>query len=236
MLIEAQAMLAPVSAARTGEAATRPPRPHDLANRFRRRRMKEFLDLAEPLRRPGRTLRILDVGGTPGYWHALADLYLADDVEITIVNLGQEERDDGNLRLRAGDACRLPFADDSFDIVHSNSVIEHVGRWPEMSLMAAEVRRLAPSYFVQTPNFWFPVEPHFKLPIVHWLPEPARIAVLKAVGRMPRSASPAESRRAVRRIFLIGARQLATLFPDAEIWREKVAGLTKSLVARRATR
>src|SRR5688572_25320257 len=120
MLIEA--MRADAVAASAAEVAARPPRQHDLANRFRQRRMQEFLKLVEPLRGSGRTLRILDVGGTPGYWHALADLYLAEDVEITIVNLDQAERDDGNLRLRTGNACDLPFADDSFDIVHSNSV------------------------------------------------------------------------------------------------------------------
>ena len=126
---------------------------HNLANRFRQARMQRFLSLIAPVTTKQR-VRILDVGGTAAYWHALPGLYRAPNVEITIVNLGAHERDDENLRIRAGDACDLPFADGSFDVVHSNSVIEHVGLMPEMRAMAGEIRRIAPIYFVQTPNYW----------------------------------------------------------------------------------
>jgi hypothetical protein len=82
--------------------------------------------------------------------------------------------------------------------------------------MAAEIRRLAPCHFVQTPNLWFPIEPHYKLPAVHWLPA----AVKKAItGDDP------------HRICLLSARQMRQLFPDSTLWRERFAGLTKSLVA-----
>jgi hypothetical protein len=98
--------------------------------------------------------------------------------------------------------------------------------------MAAEVRRLAPQYFVQTPNIGFPVEPHFRLPFVHWLPEQARISVLQAAGRIPRD--PLKATPAVQRIALLSKSQMQALFPDAIIWPEKVLGLTKSLVAIRS--
>ena len=211
--------------------AARPPRPHDLGNRFRQRRMREFLKLVEPLRGHGRTVRIVDLGGTSAYWRALPDLYAAHDVEITILNLDGEPARDANLLVQSGNACAVDFPDSAFDVVHSNSVIEHVGHWPEMARMAAEIRRLAPAYFVQTPNVWFPVEPHFKLPFVHWLPEQARIAALKATGRIARNLSPGEATLAVQRICLLSQSQLADLFPDARIWKERVLGLTKSLVA-----
>lgn len=212
----------------------RPPRPHDLGNRFRQRRMREFLRLLEPLRKTGRTVRIVDLGGTAAYWRALPSLYAAPDIEITVLNLDSDSGRDANLIVQHGNACSVDFPDGAFDVVHSNSVIEHVGQWSEMARMAAEVRRLAPIYFVQTPNVWFPVEPHFKLPLVHWLPEQARVSVLKATGRLPRNLAADLAALAVQRICLLSSVQLAALFPDARIWKEKVAGLTKSLVAIRA--
>src|SRR3546814_8846589 len=77
----------------------------------------------------------------------------SSDLSVTIVNMEGETGDDGPFQLRLGDACNLSeYADNSFDIVHSNSVIEHVGRWEQMKMMAAEVRRLAPVYYLQTPE------------------------------------------------------------------------------------
>ena len=186
---------------------------HDLGNRFRQKRMRQFLELVHPL--ADRKVRILDVGGTADYWHALPALYGRENVEITVVNLGESEFDDANLKVRHGDACALAYPDMAFDVVHSNSVIEHVGLWPEMQQMAHEVRRLAPRYFVQTPNYWFPIEPHYKLPLVQFMPRPIR-------SRIRDSIFPGNN------IELIGARQMRQLFPDARIEREL---LIKSLIA-----
>ena len=69
------------------------------------------------------------------------------------------------------DATNLhEFGDASFDIAFSNSVIEHLSTFENQARMAAEVRRVARAYWVQTPNFWFPIEPHFLVPAWHWLP------------------------------------------------------------------
>jgi len=190
---------------------------HNLSNRFRRRRMEKFLELV-PSDRP---VRILDLGGTAAYWKALPALYGSPNVEIMIVNLGQEESRDANLLVRHGDACATGLPDMSFDLVHSNSVIEHVGGWSKIEAMAREVRRLAPSYFIQTPNFWFPVEPHYKLPFVQYLPMPIRRAV---------------TRDDPERIRLLSVGEMRRLFPDAELWRERLFGFTKSMVAIRVKR
>ena len=191
-------------------------KPHNLANRFRQARMRRFVEIVEPLL--SRPVRILDVGGTAAYWRALPHLYGMPNVEITIVNLGGAETNESNLRIRRGDGCALDFPDNSFDIVHSNSVIEHVGGWRDMQRMAGEVRRLAPRYFVQTPNYWFPFEPHFRLPFVQYLPRALH-------DRMRARVWPGVS------IELLSARQLQALFPDATIERERFAGLAKSLIA-----
>lgn len=204
---------------------------HNLGNRFRQKRMERFLGLIAPLRKT--PLRILDIGGTAAFWRALPGLYQDESVSITVVNLDADDHQDANIHVTSGNACALPFDDNAFDVVHSNSVIEHVGHWREMECMAAEVRRLAPNYFIQTPNMWFPIEPHFKLPLVHWLPEQTRAALVQATGRSKKFNDAGEATRYVQRISLLSARQLQSLFPDAHLWRERFFGLAKSLVAER---
>lgn len=204
-------------------------------NRFRRARLERFLALVRPLAlKGGAPVRVLDIGGTRSYWESLADLWRDEPLDITIVNLGSETSDDGVYHLRAGNACNLEdYGDNSFDIVHSNSVIEHVGHWPEMCAMAKEVRRLAPHYYLQTPNFWFPLEPHFRTLFWAQYPESWRAAMLMRKRRGFRGpvASLDEAMRSIQDVNLLTARQMQSLFPDATIHRERIFGLTKSLIA-----
>jgi hypothetical protein len=157
-------------------------REDSVATTFRQKRLERFTRLLKP---SGIT-KIIDLGGTVSYWKSLGCLYNDPRVHITILNMfADREYDDGNLTMRRGDACDVAFPDHHFDVVHSNSVIEHVGSTASMARMAQEVVRLAPSYFVQTPNYWFPIEPHFKSPFVHWLPEDVRIRVLRILRKVP---------------------------------------------------
>ncbi|MBA2332227.1 MAG: methyltransferase domain-containing protein [Actinobacteria bacterium] len=75
------------------------------------------------------------------------------------------------IRYVQGNAVELPFEDSSFDIVYSNAVIEHVGGIETQRRFVAEALRVAPRAFITTPNRWFPVDVHTRLPLVHWLPE-----------------------------------------------------------------
>lgn len=203
-------------------------------NSFRRRRTEMFLKVVDRILEAKGEAHILDVGGTIGYWRTLEPLLGDRKLTFTLVNLGAEPRDEGPYRLRAGDACAMPeFADNSFDVVHSNSVIEHVGHWREMRAMAAEVRRLAPAYFVQTPNIAFPIEAHFGLPFVHWLPEPMRAAILYAPrGKfVPKDAPYDAAIEMVQRVVLLSHGQMRHLFPDSRLVAERVVGLAKSWIA-----
>jgi hypothetical protein len=130
-------------------------------NRFRQKRLKRFLSMVDEIVAASGTCNILDVGGNVAYWLGLEPLWRDRPCHITLVNIGGELVPDRRFTSIAGDARDLSrFRDLSFDLVHSNSVIEHVGLWRDQLRMAQEVRRLAPRYFVQTPNFWFPIEPH----------------------------------------------------------------------------
>jgi SAM-dependent methyltransferase len=71
------------------------------------------------------------------------------------------------------DACALPFEDGAFDIYFSNAVVEHVGGRERQRALVAEALRVARRVFISTPNRWFPIEVHTRLPLVHWLPQPA---------------------------------------------------------------
>jgi 2-polyprenyl-3-methyl-5-hydroxy-6-metoxy-1,4-benzoquinol methylase len=200
-------------------------------NRFRAKRFKTFLNLLDRTGITTRPIRILDIGGTESYWCALEALWAVRQLDITLVNLDVKARDEGIFHHRTGDATALEYADNAFDVVHSNSVIEHVGHWPEMVKMAGEVRRLAPHYYLQTPNFWFPVEPHYRSLFFHWLPESTRAAKLVQKQRGFRTAPDFDTAmRDIQTVVLLTADQMGVLFPDGKLVREKVGPFTKSLV------
>jgi Methyltransferase domain len=139
----------------------------------------------------------------------------------------------------SGDACNLSqVADASFDLVHSNSVIEYVGDWSRVEAFVAETRRLAPAYYLQTPYFWCPIEPHFLAPFIHWLPESWRInlVMLMGLGHHPRANSVGQAMHIVRDAILLDKTQLRYLLPDASIQFEWLLVLPKSLSAIRQPR
>ena len=205
---------------------------HD-RNPYRLKRMQRFVAILDEVLAKQNECRILDIGGTQSYWLALEEAWRGRNVHITVANLRREPTTGSRFTSIAGDARQLDLANNSFDVVHSNSVIEHVGSFEDMGRMAGEVRRLAPRYFVQTPNFWFPIEPHFRTPAFHYLPKSARLALVKrrACGFYPKAQSDAEAQRFIDDASLISIRQMRQLFPDAEVQREWFYGLSKSLIA-----
>jgi hypothetical protein len=201
-----------------------------LSHRLRSRRFEQFEQLAARLPKP---LSIVDVGGTNTFWEQRGWAE-RDDVSITLVNLQAEERRHANIHPTAGDATDLAdHADASYDIAFSNSVIEHLFDVEHQSRMASEIRRVGRAYWVQTPNFWFPIEPHFLVPAWHWLPEDARVAILRrrGVGWAGRCPDPDHARRIVQEHRLMRRRELAHLFPGAELVPERFGGLVKSWTA-----
>lgn len=181
-----------------------------LAQRARAKRRRLYLDLM----RPAEGDSVLDVGcGSVG----LATL----GVPGRVTGVDRRDRPDypGERFVRA-DARSLPFADLEFDVAYSNSLIEHLPP-ADRRRVAAEMSRAGRRLFVQTPNRWFPIEPHALLPFVHWLPRPLG----RRLWRLGVTGEPFDD------ISLLSVRDLRRLFPDAEIVRERLGPLTKSLIA-----
>ena len=198
-----------------------------LSENMRAKRFALFESLVAELPRP---LRILDIGGTTGFWEAAG---YADSAraEITLVNIYDQEQVHDNVRPHRGDATNLrEFSDGEFDLVFSNSVIEHLFRFENQAAMAEEVRRLAQRYWVQTPNYWFPLEPHFHFLGWQWLPSDIRVEILRRrdCGWRGRTPDREKARELVDEVQLLSRRQLESLFPGARIEAERFAGLVKS--------
>lgn len=185
-----------------------------LSARARKKRLKLFVEQMEP--KAGE--RILDVGCGRAGW--LNDL----DPGIEVVGIDRDPSlpgyDGPNRDYRQGDALALPFADGEFDIAFSNSVIEHLLP-TDWERFASEIQRVSKRFFVQTPNRWFPIEPHVLLPGYQFLPRTLQRRVWPlAVRNEPFDA-----------ITLLTSNDLSSLFPKAEILRERVGPSTKSLIA-----
>lgn len=145
--------------------------PDSFANKLRTRRFLQFESLIAPLPRP---LRILDVGGTTEFWERRGWAGRRD-IQVITMNLAVEEQRHEDVQPLAGDATDLrEFGDSSFDVVFSNSVIEHLFTFENQRRMAREVQRVGKAFWVQTPNFWFPMEPHFHVPGWQWMPRDTR--------------------------------------------------------------
>lgn len=177
--------------------------------------------------------RILDVGGSPFNWE-----FLALRPRVTIVNMPRaQEAWDPRFTCVFGDGRRLPFADRSFDIAFSNSVIEHVGDWESQRQFAAEIARVGRAYWVQTPNRGFPVEPHLMTPFLHYLPRAwqeriaRRFTVWALVERPSADRWEFYIEHYLGDIRLLDAREMQRLFPGAETVRERFCGLAKALIA-----
>ena len=128
----------------------------------------------------------------------------------SLVNLAfSDSSEEGHVRVLA-DGCRLPFADASFQVVYSNSVIEHLGSWENQEDFAKECRRVGVSYYVQTPNRHFFFEPHLLTPFIHWLPHRFQARLLRhfTVWGLITKPTPEYCEALLDELRLLGSREL----------------------------
>lgn len=201
-----------------------------LSHRFRQRRFRIFLEMVRSLPKP---ISILDIGGTLAFWEAMG--FAEEGVSITLLNLEVQQQMKPGFMSIAGDATALDFDDQSFDIVFSNSVIEHLYTFEQQQKMATEVQRVGKTYFIQTPNYWFPIEPHWVFPFFQYLPFNWRVWLTQyfSLGHIPKQNERSAAERQVREIRLMTKAELQSIFPKAQLYRERFLFFTKSFVMKK---
>ena len=199
------------------------------AAHLRRQRIQFFRKLAESFPKP---VSILDAGGTENFWVNMG-FAGSPDFRITILNLEPAETHYENLKSIAGDVRDMScFQNRRFDVVFSNSVIEHVGDFEDQARMAGEIRRVGKSFFVQTPNRYFPVEPHFVFPFFQFLPVSARALLIRHfnLGWRHKIPDPALARKEAESVRLLTRGEIESLFPGARLRTERFLGMAKSFM------
>lgn len=191
-------------------------------NRFRRKRFQQLFQTMEITN----TMTLLDVGGLPYDWVELK--YPGQVICISLSSIREGEWGEGNITYRRGNATALPYPDGTFDVVYSNSLLEHVGR-ENQSKVANEIIRVARRYWVQAPHRNFPFEPHYRAVFFYQMPPRLRKFVAaywtSLIGKKNHYLAEVDT------IHPPNVREMQALFPGATILREKVMGLTKSLIA-----
>ena len=196
-----------------------------LSCRYRSRRMAPLLPFRE------QPLRVLDIGGTAAFWRNLEEAF-HQKWRITLLNLSPAAPEEG-FEIRTGDATRMTAADlAGYDLIFSNSVIEHLGSWAAKRRLAEAILGSGLAYFVQTPNYWFPMEPHWLIPGFQYLPRRVqRMLLLKGFSIRVKNASIDEAEALLDEIQLLTRRDVLGFFPGASLLEERFYGLTKSFVA-----
>lgn len=194
-------------------------------------RTKKF-ELLSKVFQPRPEDRVLDVGASGDVFlrYTLEDVYPFPD---KIIAGGYDRAEILSARryypqplYAVFDGCALPFPDKSFDLVFSNAVIEHILGAGRQEAFAHEVMRVGKSWFVTTPNYWYPFESHYHLPFIQFMPEQARRRYNALLGtHIPKGF--------VQELALLSARGMKRLFPSSRIARVRVTFWPETLVAYR---
>ena len=175
-------------------------------------------------------MKVLDLGGTALWWRRAP----VKPAHITLINLHEPSENEPGLVAIHGDALRAAdlLPNEVFDIVFSNSLIEHLGGHGARRRFADVVTSMAPRYVIQTPYRYFPIEPHWIFPGFQFLPVSARAYLSR---KWPLGHTHGWTRLAatneVMSTELLSLCEMRTYFPDAEIVWERILGVPKSMLA-----
>ena len=201
-----------------------------LLKQFSHRSRARKFELLRSLFRPTPEDRVLDIGASGEVFlrYTFEDVYPYPE-RITAGGYDLQEVSSARNyypkpRYVVFDGCSLPFRDASFDLVFSNAVIEHILGEGRQKRFAEEVMRVGKSWFVTTPNYWFPFESHYHLPFIQFMPSWMQRPYNRLLGtHIPKGA--------LQELALLSARRLQKLFPTSRIARVRVTFWPETLVA-----
>ena len=192
--------------------------------------------------------KILDLGSEGGdNIHLVLSGTKVFPQNVFIADIEEAPIKSGNERFKfqpvlLNESIELPFEDGFFDIVYCSSVIEHVTiqkekvwetvsetefckeAWENQKKLAKEIKRVGRKYFVQTPARGFPIESHTWFPFFYLLPRSIQIKTMSLTNKF-------WIKQAIPDFNLLDKKQMAELFPEADIVFEKKFGLVKSIMA-----
>jgi len=183
--------------------------------------------------------KVLDLGGSESYWKSNLQYIDKNRIKsIDIVNLPPVEKkvktiNDVEVFIYGGNALdEKTLQMKSYDLVFSNSVIEHVGNLRDQKQMANIISNQGQKYWVQTPAKKFPLEPHFYFPFFQYLPLSIKTFLHRHfnLGFMKKQPDWLSARIECECTRLLTKREFSRLFPDGEILFEKFFGFTKSII------
>lgn len=203
-------------------------------NRLRKKRFSLLEKKIKLLASQKKNFKILDIGGDLGYWKHVG--WQDEKCQIYLLNLYKNEiplKDSSNFHAVVGNALALPFERSEFDLVFSNSVIEHVGSVENQKIFASEVTRICDKYIIQTPSFWFPLEPHSLIPFFQFIPHRLRALLIMTfnINYFPKASTYKDAVIVSKSTLMFTKKEFQNLFPDAEIHVERLFGITKSYTA-----
>lgn len=190
---------------------------HLIWRHWRERRRKRFQNRMNP----NLAQVVLDVGGCPSEWNGRGALF----GKVDLLNLEAfpipQWPDSPVMRSFKGDGRALDFEDGSYDIVYSNSVLEHVGTWEDQQAFARETRRVGAHLWIQTPAYGCPVEPHYLGLFIHWFPARWHVSLARWTSVVGLTGA-ADLQSIASNTRLVTKREFKELFPDCEIWTERL--------------
>ncbi len=209
-------------------------RQDSFVNRLRKKRFSLLECRIKELAAQKDVYNILDIGGDISYWKHVG--WNCANCHIHLLNLYEnyiEDKDASNYHTIVGNALELPFQKGKFDLVFSNSVIEHVGSYENQKKFAEEVTRVCNRYIIQTPSLWFPLEPHSLIPLFQFIPHKLRALLIMRfnINYFPKKSTYKEALVVSRSTLMFTKKRFRQLFPDAEIQVEKLFGIPKSYTA-----